>query len=90
MTDTQVKGKLSGIWTNAQAYHKVNGKFKPFIIEAVYEKLKDVNGEYILDEDGKFIWVLAGNSEEENYVSLVSSDDYILVDKNDVILTIGG
>ncbi len=45
MTDTQVKGKLNGIWTNAQAYHKVNGKFKPFIIEAVYEKLKDINGE---------------------------------------------
>lgn len=45
MTYTQVNGKLSGIWTNAKAYHKVNGKFKLFTIEAVYEKLKDINGE---------------------------------------------
>lgn len=61
MVDSKLKARVNfGPWLNAQAFHKVNGKYEPFIIDSVYVKLRDKNNEVIADKDGNYIWVLAG------------------------------
>lgn len=57
MAGSQIKAKINNSWNNANGFYKKDGKYVPLIINKVYEKLKDIDGNYILDKDGKYIWV---------------------------------